>query len=218
MPGKPGFVVSKLLKQLEMPPTITRENNYWKHSVNVVVGVDEVGRGSLAGPVVAAAVCFYPGHKPIKGMHDSKQVTQRNRILLSNLIHQQAQKVVVREVSVEVINAKGIAVATKLAITRCLGAFTHIDRALIDGVWAPKSIFPCESIIRGDAACYSIAAASIVAKVYRDELMKKISDQYPKYRWDQNMGYGTALHRMILRKLGPSPHHRTLFIRKCLSN
>lgn len=193
------------------------EQQYWSMGESNIVGVDEVGRGSLAGPVVAAAVCFYPGHKPIKGIHDSKQVTQRNRILLSNLIHQQAQKVVLREVSVEVINTKGIAVATKIAITGCLDAFNHIDRALIDGVWTPQTSYPCKAIVRGDAACYSIAAASIVAKVYRDEIMKNISNQYPHYHWDKNMGYGTLQHRMMLKKLGPSTHHRTLFIRKCMN-
>jgi ribonuclease HII len=193
------------------------EQQYWSLGENMIVGVDEVGRGSLAGPVVAAAVSFYPDHQPISGIQDSKKTTKHNRLVLSKKIHQQAQKVVIREVSVKIINAKGIAHATKLAITRCLDAFNHIDRALIDGIWAAPTTYPCEAIVRGDALCYSIATASIVAKVYRDQLMKKISDQYPDYRWDLNMGYGTTLHRMMIKKIGPSPFHRTLFIRKCLA-
>lgn len=199
-----------------MTLTVDCEEKYWNLGKTSVIGVDEVGRGSLAGPVVAAAVSFNPGHTPIKGMYDSKCVSPLRRIKLNTLIREQCRHCVVNTVSTEKINTQGIAVATKNAITACLLEFQDIDIALIDGVWAPKMRFPCKTIVRGDTMCYSIAAASIVAKVYRDALMKRLSRKYPYYHWDKNMGYGTSLHRTMIKQHGPTPYHRTLFIRKSL--
>ncbi len=193
------------------------EKRFWNQGLKAVVGVDEVGRGSLAGPVVAAAVSFDPGHMPIKGINDSKRVSANKRIELNALIREQARQCVVISVSAAKINAQGISAATKHAISACLLEFKPVDIALIDGVWAPQLMFPCKTIVRGDSMCYSIAAASIVAKVYRDTLMKRMSRKYPQYYWDKNMGYGTALHRTMIRQLGSTPYHRTLFIRKTLS-
>lgn len=192
------------------------EKRFWNQGLKAVVGVDEVGRGSLAGPVVAAAVCFNPTHIPIPGIYDSKRVSAKRRIELNSLIRQQARQYAITVISTAKINTQGIAAATKKAITMSLLDLSPIDIALIDGTWAPQLKFHCKAIVHGDAKCYSIAAASILAKVYRDTLMKRLSRMYPHYHWDKNMGYGTSLHRIMIRKLGPSKHHRTLFIRKTL--
>lgn len=200
-----------------MSLNIEHEQTYWRRGYHFVVGVDEVGRGCLAGPVVAAAVGFAKGHKIIHGIHDSKVLSPSARNNLSNKIYEQAVQVSIATVSVGEINSQGISAATKTAMRHALAECKHIDIALIDGIWKPSTTYAAEAIVHGDRLCYSIAAASIVAKVYRDQLMHTLHLSFPEYKWNQNKGYGTLWHRKMLKKIGPSPHHRTLFIRKSLT-
>ncbi len=204
-------------KLIAMSLTLDIEKTYWQKGYHSLVGVDEVGRGCLAGPVVAAAVRFAPDHVPIPGIHDSKLLSPLLRSKLSQAIHEQAMHIGIATVSVEVINTRGIAYATQAAIMQALRECNPIDMALIDGVWKPDTTYAAEALVHGDRRCYSIAAASIVAKVLRDTLMNKLHLEFPQYQWNKNKGYGTLKHRTMLEKHGATPHHRTLFIRKALA-
>jgi ribonuclease HII len=176
-----------------------------------VVGVDEVGRGPLAGPVTAAAVWLNPDAIP-DGLNDSKVLTEGRRIALSAVLFQLAD-VSIAHASVAEIDALNILRASHLAMTRALqGLRTRPDFALIDGNMIPKGI-PCraQAIIKGDMRSLSIAAASIVAKVARDAIMVDLAQQHPGYGWETNAGYPTAAHREALLSLGVTPHHRRSF-------
>jgi ribonuclease HII len=176
-----------------------------------VAGLDEVGRGPLAGPVFAAAVVLRAGYIP-EGIADSKVLTAARRQNLARLIHAQCE-VCVAEASVEEIDSLNILRASHLAMARALaGLPTPPDYALIDGNLIPRDL-PCaaEAIIKGDARSLSIAAASIVAKVARDKRMVDLAQQFPGYGWDRNAGYPTAEHRAALLNLGVTAHHRRSF-------
>jgi ribonuclease HII len=176
-----------------------------------IAGVDEAGRGPLAGPVVAAAVIFRAGRWP-RGLDDSKRLFPASREKLSEAIFACAE-VGVGEASVAEIDALNILNASHLAMERAVAALPGApDFALIDGNRLPKALCcPAEAIIKGDALALSIAAASIVAKVARDRIMVALAQHFPGYAWEKNMGYPSAAHRKALRELGATPHHRRSF-------
>lgn len=187
-----------------------------------IVGVDEAGCGPWAGPVVAAAVMFFEYNDDIwSKLDDSKKLTMQKRqecfLLLTNsssLIYG------IGFSSVEEIDALNIANATCLAMKRALESLSiQPEHALIDGIRKPQINIPCTMITKGDGISLSIAAASIIAKVTRDQVMSDLEKKYPEYCWSKNAGYGTALHQEALKKYGITPHHRKSFapIRALLS-
>lgn len=193
-------------------PSLERELALWDLGRTVVAGLDEAGRGPLAGPVVAAAVVFPPGCARIRGLDDSKRCTARQRERLAALVRVRALAVAVGAASVREIDRLNIRRASILAMRRALTRLAVPPAAiLVDGLPCPELGLPHEAIIDGDALCYSIAAASVIAKTVRDRLMLRLAPRYPGYAWDQNMGYATALHRDALAAHGPTPHHRRSF-------
>ncbi len=176
-----------------------------------VAGVDEAGRGPLAGPVTAAAVCLDPDRIP-PGLNDSKQLTARQRDTLYEAIMAQAQ-VGIGHASVEEIDALNILRASHLAMCRAIAALSILpDFVLIDGNMLPRGLaIGALAIVKGDARCLSIAAASIIAKVTRDRIMVDLAQQHPGYGWDRNAGYPTQEHRNALQVLGVTPAHRRSF-------
>ncbi|QDL90893.1 ribonuclease HII [Paroceanicella profunda] len=175
-----------------------------------VIGIDEVGRGPWAGPVVAAAVML-EGVLP-EGVNDSKLLSARRRAALHDTIRAQAL-VGVGEATVEEIEQLNISQATALAMRRAVEALgVKPSFALIDGNRIPGGLpCPAEAIVRGDALCASIAAASVIAKVTRDRAMAALALEHPGYGWERNVGYGTAQHRAALLELGVTAHHRRTF-------
>lgn len=175
-----------------------------------VAGVDEAGRGPLAGPVVAAAVRLDPARIP-PGLNDSKKLSAPARARLFDLLMVVAE-VAVAEASVAEIDRLNILRASHLAMVRATEGLGGIDVALIDGNLIPADL-SCrgQAVVAGDARCLSIAAASIIAKVTRDRIMVDLAQQFPGYGWDRNAGYPTAEHREALICLGPTPHHRRSF-------
>ncbi len=175
-----------------------------------VCGVDEAGRGPLAGPVVAAAVILDPDNMPA-GLNDSKVLSQDMREYLMNDIFV-TSIVGVGIAEPEEIDRANILGATMIAMTRAVEALPFIPAAaLIDGNKAPPLACPTQTLIKGDARCLSIAAASIVAKVTRDRLMAEADQRYPGYDFAQHKGYGTETHRAKIQELGPCPIHRRSF-------
>ena len=176
-----------------------------------IAGVDEVGRGPLAGPVTAAAVVLDPARIP-EGLNDSKKLTARARQRLHDQIVAAAD-VCVAHATVEEIDALNILRASHLAMERALaGLNTPPDFALIDGNMIPRDLaLSAEAVVKGDGRSVSIAAASIVAKIRRDCVMLSLAQQHPGYGWETNMGYGSKSHMEALRNLGPTPHHRRSF-------
>ncbi|PCI50113.1 MAG: ribonuclease HII [Alphaproteobacteria bacterium] len=175
-----------------------------------VCGVDEVGRGPWAGPVLAAAVILDPDHIP-PGLDDSKKLTRKKRETLCPLIMKSAH-VGFGEATVEEIDHHNILQATLIAMGRAVENLGIIpDHVLVDGLQSPELICPTSCIKKGDSISLSIAAASIVAKVRRDFLMKKLGEIYPEYGWVHNAGYGTSHHIQALRLVGPSRFHRMSF-------
>ncbi|MCX7286392.1 MAG: ribonuclease HII [Rhodobacterales bacterium] len=174
-----------------------------------VVGVDEVGRGPLAGPVTACAVRLDPGRIPL-GLADSKVLTAARRETLCAEIMAVAE-VAVAHATVEEIDTLNILRASHLAMERAVAAL-GADHALIDGNLIPRGLCcPATAIVKGDACCLSIAAASIVAKVTRDRIMVDLAQQHPGYGWEVNAGYATKTHLAALLKLGVTPWHRRSF-------
>ena len=177
----------------------------------VVAGVDEVGRGPWAGPVTACAVVLDPAKIP-EGLNDSKKLTEGRRDVLAEQIEAVAD-VSIGWASVEEIDTLNIRQATFLAMRRAIDGLAQAPtHALIDGNAIPPDLpCPATSVIKGDGRSVSIAAASIVAKVRRDALMKELAVMHPGYGWETNMGYGTAKHSAGLHDLGVTPHHRRSF-------
>ena len=181
-----------------------------------VCGVDEAGRGPLAGPVYAAAVIL-PPHCEIPGLNDSKKLTPEKRDALFDVICTQAAAWAVASASVEEIEMLNILNATFRAMQRAGAQLDPAaDMAMIDGNRLPQLEIPARAIVKGDALSASIAAASILAKVSRDRYMMEMHAQYPQYAFDRHKGYGTALHYERLRAYGPSPIHRMSFLKKFL--
>ncbi|MGY8995387.1 MAG: ribonuclease HII [Alphaproteobacteria bacterium] len=189
-----------------MTPTFEFE----QASPQPVAGVDEVGRGPWAGPVVAAAVILKADCIPA-GLNDSKKLTRLRREALLPLLENQAL-IGIGMASVEEIDQHNILAASMLAMQRAVAALPATPaHALVDGNRAPDLACPVTTIIKGDARCLSIAAASIVAKVTRDRLMEALAREHPGYGWERNAGYGTAEHRNGLDCLGITSHHRLSF-------
>ena len=193
-------------------PTFEREIALWNEGATFVAGVDEAGRGPLAGPVVAAAVVFPVGMKAIRGLRDSKILPAAKRERLAVVVRARAAAVGVGAASVREIDRLNIRRATILAMQRALHRLGLAPAGvLVDGVWLPELGRPHDAIIDGDALCQSIAAASVIAKTVRDRLMCRLAARYPVYAWEDNKGYGTPEHLGALAVLGPTRHHRMSF-------
>jgi len=193
------------------------DKKYLSKEVKFLAGVDEAGRGPLAGPVVAAAVIF-DKKTSIKNVNDSKQLTQNQREYLFDNITAKALSYSVSVVDHTIIDEMNILNASLLAMKQAVESLNiKPDLILVDGNRGFPSDIPVIPVIKGDAKSFSIAAASILAKVTRDRIMKNLSLDYPEYFWDQNKGYPTRKHRDIILKIGPSPLHRKTFLGKLLS-
>ncbi len=176
-----------------------------------IAGIDEVGRGPWAGPVTAAAVILDPQAIPI-GLNDSKKLSEARRVELASVIHETAL-VGIGSATVEEIDALNILEATYLAMRRAVEALPKAPNyVLVDGNRMPKGM-PCDgqTLVKGDTRSVSIAAASIVAKVHRDDLMRDLARAFPAYGWETNRGYGTQKHQVSLLSHGPTLHHRRSF-------
>ena len=175
-----------------------------------MAGVDEVGRGCIAGPVIAAAVIL--GKKKINGLNDSKQVSANKRIVLAETIKEQAFKFCFGLASVEEIDSINIRQASLLAMKRAIiGLKLKNLHLIIDGVDIPDVKYPCRALIKADTKIPEVMAASIIAKVYRDNLMKEYSKTYPNFLFEKNKGYPTKAHLNILKSLGSTKEHRKSF-------
>lgn len=191
-------------------PDYSYEARFLAENPGPIAGVDEVGRGPLAGPVMAAAVILDPASIP-EGLNDSKKLTMRARERIFDRVMECAL-VGIGEASVEEIDKINIRRATHLAMARAIDALSNKPAfAIVDGSDAPALSCSCDTIIRGDSRSVSIAAASIIAKVTRDRLMMRFAIEHPGYGWHTNMGYGTKAHIEGLEKLGVTPHHRRSF-------
>lgn len=179
-----------------------------------VCGVDEAGRGPLAGPVCAAAVIL-PGGVIIDGVNDSKKLSEKKRESLFDVIREQALSYSIAYATVDEIEEINILNATMLAMRRAIdGLDIKADYAMIDGNKIPPIDIDAECIVKGDAKSMSIACASILAKVSRDRLLYKYAEEYPMYGFDKHKGYGTKVHREAILKYGPCPYHRKSFLKK----
>lgn len=191
--------------------TLDYERGFWGRDLANVAGVDEVGRGPIAGPVVAAAVVLAEGVF-IDGATDSKALTPRRRSEIASEIHSRAAAVALGAASVREIDRHNILRATTTAMTRALARLpVRPDHVVIDGLPVRGLAWEHDAVVGGDALVHSIACASIVAKVCRDRLMTRLAPRYPKYGWERNMGYATRGHRRAVRDIGLTPHHRTTF-------
>lgn len=193
------------------------EQSLWQQGIAPVCGVDEAGRGPLAGPVCAAAVIL-PENAVIEGLNDSKKLTEKRREALYDVIREQAVAYAVAFATVEEIEEHNILQATFMAMSRAVEGLSTVPAfALIDGNQIPPRLpVPARSIVGGDGISASVAAASILAKVTRDRLMVQLDAEYPGYGFQKHKGYGTKEHREALRTLGPSPVHRLSFLGKIL--
>lgn len=179
-----------------------------------VCGVDEAGRGPLAGPVCAAAVIL-PEGVIIDGVNDSKKLCEKKRESLFDVIREQALSYSIAYATVDEIEEINILNATMLAMRRAIdGLDIKADYAMIDGNKIPPLDIDAECIVKGDAKSMSIACASILAKVSRDRLLYKYAEEYPMYGFDKHKGYGTKVHREAILKYGPCPYHRKSFLKK----
>ena len=225
-------------------PDFYFENIYWENDTEMVIGVDEVGRGSLAGPVVAGAAAIrkqvlksshrrydFGGQAGIQernialknilklGIDDSKRMKPRERIMIKTFIEQYFH-IALGEATVAEIDKFGIVKATQIAMRKAVVNLLYKAQnvnffLLVDGCrvkYLPGGLKKQRSIIKGDQKSISIAAASIIAKVYRDNLMISLGRKYPSYKWELNKGYGTLSHRNVLKTLGICEHHRLLFV------
>jgi ribonuclease HII len=211
-------------------PTLVRERAVWAEE-HLLVGVDEAGRGPLAGPVVAAAVVFPIGCSPVRGLRDSKVLPPSVRARLAERVRRRVLAFGVGAASAHEIDRYNIRVASAIAMRRaitclirrsCLARFplgqcrAYYDegrtyRIIIDGLPLPEIGYAHEALIDGDARCVSISAAAILAKTIRDRLMQRLAARHPGYGWHTNVGYGTEEHQEGLRVQGPTRHHRLTF-------
>lgn len=192
------------------------ENSAYNNGYMSVCGVDEAGRGPLAGPVCAAAVIL-PKGLILDGVNDSKKLTEKKREALFDVVKENATSYSIAFASVEEIEELNILNATMLAMKRAVeGLDVPADFAYIDGNRLPDLNIPAEYIIKGDARSMSVAAASILAKVSRDRLMLNFADIYPGYGFEKHKGYGTKVHTDAIKELGPCPIHRMSFLKNIL--
>lgn len=196
---------------MRITPSLSHEQGLRAQGFVRIAGVDEVGRGPLAGPVAAAAVILDPARLP-PDLDDSKRMTARRRERAERAIRASAE-VGLGLASVEEIEALNILGATHLAMRRAIEALpAPPDHVLVDGNQLPKGLpMPVRGLVGGDRLSLSIAAASVVAKVWRDQLMVTLAQQHPGYGWETNKGYGSESHIAALQRLGPSPIHRRSF-------
>jgi len=191
---------------------LRKENSLWDAGYRHIAGVDEAGRGPLAGPVVTAAVILKT-RTDLPGVNDSKELTARQRENAFDIVMNNSIAVAVSAASVTKIDRINILWATMLAMKRAVERLKiHPDYVLIDGNRIPEGLnIPAEAVVGGDACCLSIAAASIIAKVIRDRLMVNLSEIYPQYGFAKHKGYSTPGHIRALNELGPTAHHRFSF-------
>ena len=197
-------------------PSTRVEREHWQAGRTVVVGADAVGVASLSGPVVAAAVAWRPNARRIPGVRDSKMLSRVQRERLYPQIRRRALAVGIGAASVTEIDRINIYHATNLAMRRAICRVADRQHVLIDGLRVygfHEHVGSYTAIVRGDAKCYSIAAASIVAKVVRDRLMDRLADRYPYYGWEHNAGYATLDHRRGIEEHGITAFHRRSFAR-----
>lgn len=200
-------------------PDFTYEKAAMESGFKLICGVDEAGRGPLAGPVCAAAVILSEDTE-IEGLNDSKKLSEKKREALYDIIKEKAVAYSIAYGTLEEIEELNILEATFIAMNRAIdGLKTKPDFALIDGNRVPKGIkIPCETVVKGDAKSSSIAAASILAKVTRDRLLLEYDQQYPQYNFKKHKGYGTKEHTDLILEYGPCPIHRMSFLKKLLGN
>ncbi len=190
------------------------ENIAYEKGFLNVCGVDEAGRGPLAGPVCAAAVIL-PKGMIIEGVNDSKKLSEKKREALFDVVKESSVAYNIAFATVEEIEEYNILNATMLAMKRAVeGLSVSADFAYIDGNRIPSLDIPAEYIVKGDARCMSVAAASILAKVARDRLMLAFSEEYPQYSFEKHKGYGTKVHIDAIKEFGPCPIHRPSFLTK----
>ena len=190
------------------------ENSFYSEDIRVICGVDEAGRGPLAGPVCAAAVIL-PKDLELPGLTDSKKLTDKKRRELFPLIQEQAIAYGIGFATEQEIDEINILQATFLAMQRALDQLDQKpDLALIDGNREKDFGVPVKTVVKGDSLSANIAAASILAKVTRDNLMQELAETYPQYGFEIHKGYGTKAHYAALREFGPSPIHRMTFLKK----
>ncbi len=189
-------------------------DNAVRNDYKVFCGVDEAGRGPLAGDVYAAAVVL-PENCVIDGLNDSKKLSEKKREKLYDIIKEKAVSYCIATASIEEIEKLNILNAAMLAMKRAIeGLNVTPEAALIDGNKCPDVSMKAISVVKGDAVCASIAAASILAKVERDRYMKKVAEQYPQYCFEKHKGYGTKLHYQMIEKYGMCEVHRPSFLKK----
>jgi ribonuclease HII len=201
-------------RALSQFPNFDHENDLRSQGYELIAGIDEVGRGALAGPVVACAVILpHPANLPwLELVRDSKELTSKKRESLFDLINNKAVAVGIGIVPSQIIDSVNILKATKLAMMQAVEKLPKQPSFLIiDRVTLSQCPIPQRGITRGDKLCLSIACASIVAKVTRDRMMEEFDQIYPGYGFARHKGYGTGMHISCLRKLGPSPIHRLYF-------
>lgn len=202
--------VKKIRKMASAGPSLAYEQAWLARGLSPVAGIDEAGRGPWAGPVVAAAVVLHAGRIP-KGIDDSKKLNAAARERLFEDIMNRAE-VGVGIADVARVDRENILRATLWAMAQAVAALPGAPRAaLVDGTIAPDLPCPVETIIEGDGRSFSIAAASIIAKVTRDRMMIALAREHPGYGWERNKGYGVAEHRAGIARLGLTPHHRRSF-------
>jgi ribonuclease HII len=196
-------------------PTLRFERRLWNEGNDRVVGVDEVGVAPTCGAVVAAAVVIRPNSHRIPGVRDSKTLSAQQRERLAPLIRRKAVAIGVGAASVREIDQLNIYHATHLAMQRAIARIGGHEHVLVDGnriASFEQKVGPYTAIVDGDAKCYTIACASIVAKVIRDRMMALLAARYPGYGWEHNQGYATLEHRLAIRALGLTPFHRRSFL------
>jgi len=194
-------------------PTFEYETNLWQKGITYIAGVDEVGRGCFAGPVVAAAVILPQDFNATDKIDDSKRVSAKTREVLAEIIKKHALAYAIAEVSVPVINEIGIGKATQIAFAKAIQSLSTAPDHILMDAFLIKSLAPQiqTPIIHGDRISISIAAASIIAKVYRDDLMHKLHTKYDAYDFITNKGYGTKAHRQAIMQHGLTDIHRLSF-------
>lgn len=204
----------KDLNQTKKPnrPSLELEKQLKTQGFKKIIGVDECGRGCLAGPVIAAAVCIPEGFD-LRGIRDSKKMTASARKKLYDKITSSCEYNI-GMASEKIIDKINVQQATLVAMKEAILGIKNTDFVLIDGQYIPKKLgINAKAVIKGDNVSTSVAAASIVGKVFRDNLMKVLHDYYPIYGWYKNVGYGTDIHRDAIRDYGPCEYHRKTFRR-----
>lgn len=197
------------------------EEKFYSDKFNTIAGIDEVGRGALAGPIVAGAVVFKKYDDIINLLNlikDSKVLNHKQRKECQKIIKKYALDIGIGIVKVSEIDYFGIGRANILAFDRAIKNMKKCDFALIDGRKFRGFEYPFKALIKGESKSISIAAASIIAKVYRDELMDKIHSEIKHYHFDSNKGYGSKIHIEAIKTFGPSKHHRKTFLKNIISN